>query len=200
LPHAKHFLLVLLLCQACSTRQVIQSIPSQIFHEAAGQRAYVHPVAPPKHELVNYKIIAVQKLENLMLDEIPPHEYELLNRQIVEELSREKLFREVLPITDAAELSNGGADSPVLLFDGFLDNYNAGSRALRLAELGLNHGVVTIRIELKDSNTHELMGSASISVYERGVIRAENSAVHKAAKAAAEFVKKEIALAQKVSS
>jgi len=79
-------LLVLLLCQACSTRQIVQSIPSQVIHEAVGQRAYVHPVAPPKHELVNYKIIAVQKLENLMLDEIPPKEYERLNSQIVEEL------------------------------------------------------------------------------------------------------------------
>lgn len=105
-----------------------------------------------------------------------------------------------MPITDEAELSDGGTSSPVLLLDGFLDNYNAGSRALRLAELGLNHGVVTIRIELKDSNTHEILGSASISVYERGVFRAENSAVHKAAKSVAQFVKKKIALAQKSSS
>jgi hypothetical protein len=193
-------MLFFLLCQACSTRQIIQSIPEQAIHEAEGQRAYVHPVAPPKHELLKYKIIAVKQLENLMQDEIPPQEYELLNRQIVEQISHEKLFHEILPITDEAELDDSQINSPVLLLDGFIDNYNAGSRALRLAELGLNHGVVTIRVELRDSATHEILGSASISVYERGVLRGENSAVHKAAKTVAEFVKKEIALAQKASS
>src|SRR5262249_19037672 len=132
-----------------------------------------------------------KKLDNLMLDEIPVSMYNYLNTEIVRDISAKKLFTEVLPIQDEVELTQNG-DPPTLLLDGYLDNYNGGSEALPISALRLNHGVVTVRIELKDAHSSEVLAAASISVYERGIARTGKSAIHKAAESIANYVQKQI--------
>jgi hypothetical protein len=179
---------------AClSRRDVITAVPTRVAREIAGERAYVHPTVTTKPEVVKYKIVAVKKLDNLMLDEIPVSMYNYLNTEIVRDISAKKLFTEVLPIQDEVELTDGNNDPPTLLLDGFVDNYNGGSEALRIAELGLNHAVVTIRIELKDAHSSEVLAAASITVYERGIARTGKSAIHKAAESVADFLQKQVA-------
>ncbi|PWT91852.1 MAG: hypothetical protein C5B54_04535 [Acidobacteria bacterium] len=190
-------LLILIVLTGCySRRDVITAIPTRTFREISGQRTYVHPTVTPNPSLIEYKTIAVKKLDNLMLDEIPVAKYKELNDEILKNLSRKKLFSQVLPIQDEVELDHS-TENRVLILEGSVDDYSAGSRALRAAELGLNHAVITIRIDLKDASTQEVLGAATITVYERGVIKSGKSAVHKAAETAVDFVHKGLNNAQK---
>lgn len=183
-----------------SKRQVIEAIPTQTVREIEGEKAHIHPTVPPSPELPKYKIAAVEQLDNMMLDQIPVPVYDELNKEIVDGISRSKIFSEVRIITDAAELDPPSDGTNILLLCGSVDDYNAGSRALRVAELGLNHAVVTIRLQLEDASTRQVLGAATITTYERGFTRTGNSAVHKTAAAAAEFISQEITLAKKEHS
>lgn len=127
-----------------------------------------------------------------MLDKIPVRLYDDLNTEIVRNISGKRIFNEVFPIQDESELKGDPANSKILLLDGFVDDYDDGSRALRIAELGLNYAVVTIRVNLRDGQTMQVLAAASISVYERGTMKTGKSAVHKAAKTVADFVSKKM--------
>src|SRR5262249_3916409 len=149
-------LLIALQSLACfSRRDVITAVPTRVVREIEGEKAYVHPTVTTKPEVMKYKIVAVKKLDNLMLNEIHVSMYNYLNTEIVRDISAKKLFTEVLPVQDEVELTQNN-DPPTLLLDGYLDNYNGGSEALRIAEVGLNHAVVTVRIELKDAHSSEV--------------------------------------------
>jgi len=185
-------LLISLQSLACfSRRDVITAVPTRVVREIEGEKAYVHPTVTTKPEVTKYKIVAVKKLDNLMLDEIPVSMYNYLNTEIIRDISAKKLFTQVLPIQDEVELTEGN-DPPTLVLDGFVDNYSGGSEALRIAEVGLNHAVITIRIELKDAHSSEVLAAASISVYERGIARTGKSAVHKVAESVADYVQKQV--------
>jgi len=173
-------------------RAVINYVPTRVAREFVGQRTNVHPILPITAELRNYQILAVKSFDNLMLDEMPDRMYNDLNDQIVKEIARRKMFREVVRIEDEAELGGQNATAPTLILDGFVDNYHPGSRGLRLVELGLNHAVVTVRFQLRDRQTDEILGSASITVYERAASRTVRSAINQAAKTVAECIRKEV--------
>jgi len=183
-----------------SKRQLIESIPTQTVREIEGEKAHIHPTVPPSPDLTKYKVVAVEQLDNMMLDQIPVPIYDELNKEIVDNISRSKIFSDVRIITDEAELDPPSDGTNVLLLRGSVDDYNAGSRTLRVAELGLNHAVVTIRLQLEDASTKQVLGAATITTYERGFTRTGNSAVHKTAAATAEFISQEITLAKKQHS
>ncbi|HSP05619.1 MAG TPA: hypothetical protein VLR94_00500 [Acidobacteriota bacterium] len=175
-----------------SRRDVITAVPTRVLREVEGQKAYVHPTVPIRNDAAKYNVLAVEKLENLMLDEIPTNLYNDLNTEIVQDIAQKKIFKQVLPIQDPAELQSGDEDPPTLILDGYVDDYSAGSEILRVAELGLNHAVVTVRIELKDASTADVLGAATITVYERGIARSGKTAVHKAAATVAAYLQQEI--------
>ena len=166
-----------------SKRQLIESVPTQTVREIEGEKAHIHPTVSPSPELPKYKIVAVEQLDNMMLDQIPVPVYDELNKEIVDNISRSKIFNDVRIITDEAELDTPTDGTNILLLRGSVDDYNAGSRALRVAELGLNHAVVTIRVQLEDASSKQVLGAATITTYERGFTRTGNSAVHKTAAA-----------------
>jgi hypothetical protein len=170
-------------------RSIINYVPTRTAREFLGERTNVHPIVPITADLRQYKVIAIKHLDNLMLDAMPVRMYDYLNGQLVKEISRRKLFNEVVRIEDEAELGPKHETPPTLVLDGFVDNYNPGSRGLRLIEMGLNHAVVTIRFQLRDRQTDAVVGSASITVYERAARKTVKSAIERATKTAAEFIK-----------
>jgi hypothetical protein len=171
-------------------RNVINYVPTRVAREFFGEKTNVHPIVPITAEVRKYRVIAVKNLDNLMLDEIPTEMYNLLNDQIAEQITRRKIFKEVTRIETEAELPTKHDAPPTLVLDGFVDNYHAGSRGLRLAEVGLNHAVVTIRLRLRDWSSNKTVGSVSITVYERAASKSVKSAIHKVAKEAADFIQK----------
>jgi hypothetical protein len=62
------------------------------------------------------------------------------------------------------------ADVPTLVLDGFIDDYDPGYVGLRLVELGLNHQVVTVRIQLQDKQTGAVVGAASVTAQDNRVV------------------------------
>lgn len=182
-------LMIVVSSTACSLkRQVSNYIPTRVAREVIGQQTNFHPLVPITTDLRNYNIIAIKNFDNLMLDQMPENMYHYLNDQVAKEISRRKMFGEVVRIEDEAELGTKADAPPTLILEGFIDNYHPGSRGLRVVELGLNHGVVTIRFQLRDRQTDEIVGSASITVYERAASKSIKSAINQAAKKAAEFI------------
>ncbi len=166
-------------------------LPTRIAREFLGEQTSVHVIVPVKTDLRKYKVLAVKKLDNGMLDEIPDSMYNYLNQQIVKAVSKQKLIKEVVPIEDETTLEPPESAPPTLILEGSLDNYHPGSRGLRLVEVGLNHAAVTIRFQLRDWKTNEVIGSASVAVYEQASSKTVASAVKKASKVTADLIEKE---------
>ena len=196
------FLLILLGVAPSSTgcnmkRQAISFLPTRIAREFTSEQTNFHTISPVRVDLRNYKVIAVKKFENLMLDDMPIGAYNLLNHQIVKEISQKKIFQEVHPFQYEEELESKESAPPTLVLAGYVDNYNPGSRGLRFAELGLNHAVVTLRFQLQDWQTQETVASASVTVYERASSKTVTTAIHRAARSVADFIRKGDSLARK---
>ena len=93
-----------------------------------------------------------------------------LNERIVAALSS-------LPSSPTTEKAPADADAatPTMAIDGFLDDYDGGSRPLRLVELGFNHIAVTLRIRLRDKQSGQVLGAASVTAEDdraSGTVRA----------------------------
>jgi hypothetical protein len=125
-----------------------------------------------------------------MLDEMPVGVYNLLNDQLVKEISQKKLVQEVFPFQYEEELEPKESAPPTLVLTGYIDNFNPGSRGLRVLELGLNHAVVTLRFQLQDWQTQETVASASVTVYERASSKTVTTAIHRATRSVADFIRK----------
>jgi hypothetical protein len=171
-------------------RHVYSFLPTRIAREFTSEQTNFHTITPIQGDLRRYKVLAVKKFENLMLGEMPVGVYNFLNDQLVKEISQKKLFQEVHPFQYEEELEPKESAPPTLILAGYVDNFNPGSRGLRFVELGLNHAVVTLRFQLQDWQTQQTLASASVTVYERASSKTAITAIHRAARSVAEFIRK----------
>jgi hypothetical protein len=123
--------------------------------EVTGAKTRLHVVVPIS-SLRPYHAIEVAPLADLIGDHIPPLIEQYLNERLVKALSH-------LPASSTAARSPADAEASTLIVDGFLDDYDAGSRSLRIAELGFNHVAVTVRVRLHDKASGHLLGAASVT-------------------------------------
>lgn len=135
-----------------------------------------------------YELLAVEKLDNQMLEAMPLYHYDYLNEQIVGAIENRKLFPEVRLFEYEEELEPLQDAPKTLIFEGSVENYHSGHRTLRAVELGLNNAAVTIRFRLKDRASGEVVGAATISVYERAGHAAVEDGMQKVAESVAEFL------------
>jgi hypothetical protein len=171
-------------------RHALSFSPTRIAREFTSEQTNFHTTTPIRGDLRRYKVIAVKKFENLMLDEMPVGVFNFLNDQLIKEISQKELFQEVHPFQYEEELEPRESAPPTLVLAGYVDNYNPGSRGLRVLELGLNHAVVTLRFQLQDWQTQQTLASASVTVYERASSKTAITAIHRAARSVAEFIRK----------
>jgi len=179
----------------CSTgcnvkRHALSFLPTRIAREFTSEQTNFHTITPIRSDLRSYRVIAVKKFENLMLDEMPVAAYNFLNDQLVKEISHKKLFQEVHPFQYEEELEPKESAPPTVVLTGTIDNFNPGSRGLRVLELGLNHAVVTLRFQLQDWQTQQTLASGSVTVYERASSKTATTAIHRAARSVADFIRK----------
>src|SRR5437879_5186196 len=116
----------------------------------------LHPIVPMHATLGKYRVLEVRKLDNLILDQIPPPMEQYINDKVFKELASLKLFPEVVRQSD--EIAPEGANGVItltaaLIFEGAIDDYSPGYRGLRYVELGFNHVAVTVHFQLKDKQT-----------------------------------------------
>ena len=99
-------------------------------------------------------------------------------------------IEQVDPATDLVLGEQGlpGATAPTLRCNGFIDDFDPGYAWLRLAELGFNHLVVTIRLQCRDKDTRQLLGAASITARDGRVTASGRRAIDRVVQRAGGFV------------
>lgn len=133
--------------------------------EVTGAKFRVHVIAPLGSRLARYRAIEVRPLDDLLGTRMPAEMQRYLHDRLLRVLDRLPSS----PVIVAADDGETGVSAeppaavPTLVLDGFIDDYDAGSRALRAAELGFNHVAVTVRVRLRDQRTGRLLGAASVT-------------------------------------
>jgi hypothetical protein len=131
---------------------------------ATGVRTQVHVITPVTASLRGYRLIEVQSLENLLPGHVPPPIEAFLNARILEELRSLSSSPNVVgPDDHETEAPVPAPVFPTLVVDGFIDDFDPGIAALRLAELGFNHIALTVRLRLRDKETGTVLGAASVT-------------------------------------
>jgi hypothetical protein len=138
--------------------------------EVTGAKTRIHVITPVGGSLRSYRVIEVTPLVDLIGDGMPPSMERYVNDRMITALSG-------LPSSPAIEkaFADGDATVPTIAVDGFVDDYEAGSRAMRVVELGFNHIAVTLRIRLRDKRSGQVLGAASVTAEDdraSGTVRA----------------------------
>jgi hypothetical protein len=138
-----------------------------------GIRTDLHAITPVTAPLRPYRIIEMHPLENLV-PAMPSELERYLNDALAEQLHLLPSSPAIVRRDPEAALEDSGdveADAaPTLVLDGFIDDYDPGYVGLRLVELGLNHQVVTVRIQLRDKQTGDIVGAASVTAQDNRVV------------------------------
>ena len=124
--------------------------------EVTGAKTRLHVVVPIAASLRSYHVIEVTQVADLIGDRIPPSMERYLNERVLAAFSG-------LPSSPTTVPGPVDAAVRALLVDGFLDDYDAGSRSLRVVELGFNHVAVTMRVRLRDKQSGQLLAAASVT-------------------------------------
>src|SRR5262249_19837487 len=123
------------------------------------------------------------------LDKLPPETERYLNQKLFDAFRSLKPAALVVRQRDEASPENDPATEPTLLLEGQIDDFHPGYRGLRILELGYNHISTTVRFQLWDQQTGELLGSASITVHENRPNGTPRSAADRIAKEMKKFMR-----------
>jgi hypothetical protein len=159
-----------------------------------GARTRMHAITPVTSTLRGYRVIEMHSLENLLPGRMPGDLERYLNDALAEQLhlvaSTPAVVR-VDPVLPTGETPAPGTPGvPTLVFEGFIDDYDPGYAGLRLIELGFNHVVVTVRIQLRDKQTGQIVGAASVTAQDNRVTATARSAIKRVADHTGAFVGK----------
>ena len=134
-----------------------------------------------------------------MLDQIPESSVQRLNLEVKRGLRSLKNFELITDASDSQSPQRDATDRsavdvavdrsrPVLVLDGYIDDYTPGIPKLRYIEQGNNHAVLTIRIQLKDKQTTTVLGEINITVENTRVTSNVERMVEKTGKEVVSFV------------
>jgi hypothetical protein len=185
----------------CSLRSVATSVPSRVFREVHGLRVRSYQMTPVSNDLRKYKAIEIHKLNNLMLDDIPPQSVEHFNVGIEKQIRALNHF-DYIAVIDFANDSeekqtNQPGDEitdavlqPTLVLEGYIDDFTAGIPKLRYIEQGNNHAILTVRIMLKDKLTARVLGEMNITVENTRITSNVERMMSKSAEEVARYVRR----------
>jgi hypothetical protein len=153
--------------------------------EVTGAKVRLHVIVPMGVSLRRYDVIELTPLADLVGDRLPAPLERYLNERMIEVLGG-------LGSAPTTVVAAGDADpaAPALAIDRFLDDYDAGSRSLRVVELGFNHIAVTLRVRLRDKQTGDLLGAASVTAEDDRASGTTKAAIDHAVKRIGDFVRK----------
>lgn len=161
--------------------------------ELSGAKTRLHVIAPLPGSLRTYRTIEVRPLRDLLGTRVPPSMERYLNDRITSALadlpSAPAVTRAAAPVPGVADGNTSEPSAATLVVDGFLDDYEAGTRALRVVELGFNHIAVTVRVRLRDKQSGTLLGAASITAEDDRATGTTRAAINNAADRIRGFVK-----------
>ena len=115
--------------------------------------------------LTSFRTIEVKPFDNLVGNHIPTQMEQYLNQRMMSEFQSLKSSPKIEPYDEflPQEGVPGTPAESALIFEGFIDDYDAGYAGLRMVELGFNHVAVTVRFQLRNKQTGEILAAASIT-------------------------------------
>jgi hypothetical protein len=156
-------------------------VASRAIRQITGAPTRFHVLTPLRESLKAFRTIEVKPLENLAGSHLPSTMERYLNERVMQELQslrsspKALAYEEFMPSRESA-----------LIFEGFIDDYDPGYLGLRLLEFGFNHVAVTVRFQLRDGRTGEIVGAGSITAQDdratattRGVADRIGKRIHK---------------------
>lgn len=168
---------------------------TRAIRQVTGDKLRTHTIIPANGALAGYQVLEVKKLDNLVLDRIPPQVQKYIDDKIYGELKSSKLFAEVnregyeFIVEDPTVPAT---PKPTLVFEGAIDDYDPGYRGLRFLELGFNHSVVTIRFQLRDKQSGEILSSTSITAQNDTPTGSTEGAVNKVVKKIKKIIRAQV--------
>jgi hypothetical protein len=142
--------------------------------ELTGAKTRLHVIEPMASTLRAYGMIEFAPVVNLVGSRVPVTMVHYLHERITATLR-------ALP-------ANADPAASTAVVEGFLDDYDAGSRAMRLAEIGFNHIAVTVRIRVLDKSSGRLLGAASITAEDDSASGTTTGAIDNAAERLRAFI------------
>ncbi|MEP6915033.1 MAG: hypothetical protein ABJC89_05280 [Acidobacteriota bacterium] len=157
-----------------------------------GAKTRDHTLQPLASSLRGYRVIELHEFSNMLPGRVPAPMERYLGDRIARALSRITAAPVVERVSAldlaVARLSPDTRAEAVLLADGFLDDYEPGSRALRIVELGFNHVAVTVRMQLRDKQSNRLLGAVSVTAEDDRETGTTKAAIDRVASRIGRFV------------
>jgi len=179
-----------MLINSCSWQTYVGS---RVVRHITGAPTRFHsivPIVPTNGGLQRYRVIEVLPLDNLLPGLLPEKTESYINDQIFKDMqylkSRPKVIR--TGVIGAVEDETDISPDRTLVFEGYVDDYDAGYAGLRLAELGFNHVAVTIRFQLRNKQSGEIVAAASITSQDDRATGSTKSAINKIANRIKRFI------------
>lgn len=141
-------------------------VVTRSLREVLGSKTRVHVIVPIERRLTGYRHIELHALNNTLPGHVPQAATRYLDARLATELAQNGVSVTVVHATDDVAARSNDAEGDAgqsLVIDGYLDDFNAGSRSLRIVELGFNHIAVTVRVRIRDKHTHRLLGAVSVT-------------------------------------
>ena len=160
--------------------------------EFTGAPTRVHVIAPVSTSLRSYRIIEVHELDNMLPGRVPAQIERGLNsaldRQLRELPSSPRIVHPDPAMTSEQSVEPAAPGVPTLVVDGAIDDFDQGYAWLRLAELGFNHMVATVRIRLSDKRTGRTLGAVSVTAQDDRVTATSGRTIRRLAARIGRFV------------
>jgi hypothetical protein len=151
-------------------------VAARAFRHFTGAKLRYHSITPLQGSLNRYRTIEVEAFDNEVLDQIPVPMERYFNGRVLAELRSVKSNPKVQQETADRD---GTANQPTLVLTGAIEDYDPGYVGLRMIELGFNHVAVTVRYELHDKDSGEIVAAASLSAQDDRVNASPKAAMNK---------------------
>jgi hypothetical protein len=180
---AAGFLFLLALAASLASCSWRPYVATRVLRQFTGAPTRFHMLTPLHESLKAFRAIEVKPLENLIGNHLPAPMERYLNERVMHELQSLKSSPKVEAYDESAP-----SQEFALVFEGFIDDYDPGYVGLRLLEFGFNHIAITVRFQLRDKKTGDIVGAASITAQDDRATATTKGAVDRLAKRIHKFV------------
>ena len=159
-----------------------------------GARTRLHVIKPIAASLKAYRVLEIRPVENLLPGTVPSSTEEYFNGRLMREFAALKSLRPPPTIVSLDGDANAAVASvplaSTLVLQTILDDYEPGNVALRAADMGFNHVAVTLRIQLRDKKSGEIVAAASLTAQDNRPTGTAKGALNRLAKSILAFVRR----------
>ena len=126
----------------------------------------MHVITPLRVGLQRYQLIRLPPVINLLPAHVSaniPRELGARLERALDALPSRPQIERINPLDDPPSSLDPAPNPSALVLVAALDDFEAGSRSLRLLEVGFNHVAVTVHVRMSRQDTGEVLGAISVT-------------------------------------